>query len=304
MTDICQCCLRPAPKRYHPACLRQLFGTPGLPRVDVDIARLHTAGLAMVGRTTLSGVQPKISLGLSADRQTLRVEVGGLQYILKPPSERFPALPENERLSLRILEAVGVAIPPLGLVPLSDGTPGYLVRRFDRRDGIKVRQEDFCQLAVKPPKDKYTGSAELCAQLVQRYAAEPTIELRHLFRRLVAGWLIGDGDLHLKNLSVLADPDGRYRLSPAYDAVCTRIYISDDRLALPVRGRDDQLQRIHWLGFAEDSGLPRRAAARVLDQVMAARDTAQSLVAVAGLPNWAAESYRQLLDRRFDLLAT
>jgi serine/threonine-protein kinase HipA len=48
--------------------------------------------------------------------------------------------------------------------------------------GRKLRQEDFCQLAEKSPKEKYDGSAELCARLVRRYADEPGIELWKLYR--------------------------------------------------------------------------------------------------------------------------
>jgi serine/threonine-protein kinase HipA len=48
--------------------------------------------------------------------------------------------------------------------------------------------------------------------------------------------LIGNGDMHLKNWSLLY-PDGRTpMLSPAYDFVATLPYISGDRLALSFGG--------------------------------------------------------------------
>lgn len=302
MPEPCAACLQPSEDGFHARCRREVFGSDRIPAIDVDLARLHTIGLAMVGRTSLSGVQRKLSLGLSTDRATLRVSLQGEQYILKPASDRFPALPQNERVSMRILEALGLSIPPLGLLPLADGSLAYIVRRFDRNAGHKRRQEDFCQLSLRPPKDKYRGSAELCAKIVRRFATEPGIELRRLFRRLVAGWLIGDGDLHLKNLSLLQGDDGRHRLSPAYDAVATRLYIPNDRLALPVRGRDDGLDGVTWRRFAVDVGLPARAAARVLGELSDRRAHALALLPHAGLPAALEAAYRALLEAGFEAL--
>ena len=71
-----------------------------VPRLNIEVARLHTAALAMVGKTTLSGAQKKISVNISADRQTLQVATGRGFYILKPPTESYPHLPENEHITL------------------------------------------------------------------------------------------------------------------------------------------------------------------------------------------------------------
>lgn len=300
---ICRACLRPAESDYHPACVRTLFGTDRIPSIDLELAKLHTVALSMVGETVLSGAQRKISLGLSSDRLTLRVTLQGAQYILKPSSETFPALPAVELTSMRILEACGVSVPPCALVDLRDGTPAYVIKRFDRLDdGTKLRMEDFCQLTLRSPKDKYRGSAELTAKVVARYATAPIIELQKLYRRLACAWLIGDGDLHLKNLALLTPPNGTHALSPAYDAVATRLYIPDDHLALPVRGRDARLNRKSWLAFANDVSLPERAAARVLDEIVAAAPDAFALVHDAPLPGDLGEAFERLLTQRFATL--
>jgi serine/threonine-protein kinase HipA len=300
----CRICLGDAPATYHRDCAIELFGSTSAPRLDIDLARLHTLALAMAGKTSLSGVQRKISLGLSSDRATLQVAAEGGRYILKPQAPTFPHLPENEHVTMRIAARAGIAIPPCGLVQLADGSPAFLSARFDRAGDRKRRQEDFCQLAEKAPKERYDGSAELCARIVRDYASEPGIDIVDLYRRVVFGWWTGNGDMHLKNLSLLADDDGRFRLSPAYDLLCTRLAIPDDRLALPVGGKDDHLTLATWRDYAGYCKLPERAAARVLREIVAAVDDAASLVERSFLPDDAKQTYADLLRERAAVLAS
>ncbi len=297
----CQACLQPIapPERYHVACLMQLFGTPTLPLIAVELAQLHTLGLAMAGHTSISGVQRKISLGLSGDRATLRLEVDKGRYILKPTGREFPSLPENEITTMRLAALAGVEIPPCALVPLKDGSPAYVVSRFDRPpSGRKLRQEDFCQLGELLPAAKYDGSVELCVRLLRRFASEPLIEVTKLYRRVVFCWLTGNGDMHLKNFSLLAGEDGLQRLSPAYDLVCTRLVIADDQLALPVGGKKDNLTRRHWLELASYCKLPERAATRVLRELRDVLPECVKLVERSPLPDEMKATYTHLLNTR------
>jgi len=287
----------------HPRCVRALFGATALPRVELDTARLHTAGLAMVGRASISGVQRKISMTVTADRATLQVALDGGRYLLKPRGETFPALPENEHLTMRLAGLVGLEVARCGLIPLADGGLAYIVARFDRTpDGGKLRMEDFCQLAERSPKDKYRGSAELVARLVRRYATEPGVELARLYRLLLFSWWVGNGDLHLKNLALLTGPDGRHRLSPAYDLLSTRLVIPEDRLALPVGGRDDQLGPAAWRRFGRYCGLPDRAIERAFTALRDALEPALTLIAASPLPADLQASYEALLRERADRL--
>jgi serine/threonine-protein kinase HipA len=285
--------------------VRALFDARRPPAVvDVDLAKLHTLALAMVGRQSLSGVQRKVSVGLTADKQTLHVALGRSQYVLKPQSATYPELPQNELLTMRIAELAGVLIPACGLVRLADASLAYLVRRFDRlADGTKQRQEDFCQLALRPAKQKYDGSAELCARLVKRYATEPLIEVLRLFRLVLAAWWTGNGDMHLKNFSIVTDGSGINRLSPAYDLVCTRLVIEDDDLALPVNGRKSKLTRLDWVAFGEYCGLRPAVIERVFSDVAAALPGAAGLVEGAPLSDAAKTAYRALLAERASSLA-
>lgn len=304
----CLVCLReiggaPALDSYHRRCLRAMFGAPTIPSIDIELAKLHTAGLAMAGRISLSGVQRKISLNLSPDRRTLQVALGQHRYILKPQTETYPALPENELVTMRLARIVGIDIPPCGLFSLKDGSPAYVVLRFDRTEaGRKLRQEDFCQLAEKSPKEKYDGSAELCARLVRRYADEPGIELWKLYRLTLFNWWIGNGDAHLKNFSLLAGTDGIQRLSPAYDLVSTRLVIPDDQLALSVIGKRDGLTRSNWLAFAEYCGIPGRAAEQTIATFVNSIGEVNSTIQRSPLPSDMKDTYQDLIRLRTSAL--
>ena len=115
MTAACLACLREdavGRSGYHAQCVRRLFGTPGVPEVDVELGKLHALGLAMAGRTSLSGVQRKISVGLSTDRMTLQLCVEGGSHILKPQAQSYPALPENEHLTMQLAAESQIEVPP------------------------------------------------------------------------------------------------------------------------------------------------------------------------------------------------
>ena len=307
MTLGCRYCLRPARavSPPHGACVRKLFGTRTEPAIAIDLAKFHTAALAMVGRTTLSGAQRKLSLGLSADRLTLQVAVSGSRFILKPQSPVFPCLPENEHLTMQIARVLGLDVPACALLPLRDGSLAFVVKRFDRPSSApadKLRVEDMCQLASKPPKHRYDGSAELCVRLIRRYASEPTVDLLRAFRQVLLCWCVGNGDLHLKNLSLLTTADGVHRLSPVYDLLNTRLVLGDDPLALPVGGKRDKLVVADWRAFGAYCGLRDAVVTRELSRWPKHLDAAMALIAASHLPAELRARYAAQLQERIAAL--
>ncbi len=297
----CLVCLKDVDgeSEYHPACAKTLFGSTRIPTIDLEIAKFHTLAQAMVGHTSLSGVQRKVSVGLTADRATLRVAMERGHFILKPQAQVFPHLPENEHVTMRMASAAGLVVPPHGLVRLRDNSLAYLVRRFDRTvDGVKLLQEDFCQLAELAPKQKYEGSAELGMRLIRRYAAEPGVAGLAFFRQVLFAWVTGNGDMHLKNLSLLRGTDGLYRFSLAYDLFCTDLVIDGDQLALPVGGTRRLVTPRRWMAFAEYCGLPAKATIRVLGEMKAAMVPSLDLLSRCFLPNEMKTRFAKLLKAR------
>lgn len=304
----CLICLRPVPSgEYHLLCLRALYDSDEPPLVDVTEATMRTVALATLGRTVMSGVQPKISLGLVRERRkTLRVEaVTGRRYILKPQNRDFPALPENEHLSMQVARLFGVLVPGNGLIRLGDGSLAYIVERFDRlADGRKLRQEDFAQLAGLAPSEKYSSTGADCARIIERHSSRAGADLIRLFERFVLAYWVGDGDMHLKNLSLLAGADGRHSLSPAYDIVSTAVYKEySSSLALPLAPQDRLATKAAWLRFAEVCRVPPAAAAAIVRRPAERLPEAEAMVERSRLPTRAMRSdYGMCLRARADAL--
>lgn len=274
-----------------------LFGTTSAPLLDVEPATLYRqAADKMAGKMSISGIQEKVSLALDDDKSKLRVVATGGRYILKPGSSRFSAIPENEHVTMRMAGLAGIDVPPLGLVRMKGNHWAYLIRRFDRLDdGSKLQVEDFCQLAGKPLRDKYRGSGELCVKLLRRWASEPLIEVHKLYRLFLFCWWSGNGDMHLKNFSMLTLPDGLRQLSPAYDLVCTQLVIPGDRLAMPIAGRDAKLTRRKWLEFGGYCEIPPKAVKRVIDEQADVLEPALRLVGRSFLPESMKANYEEIL---------
>lgn len=300
--SICFSCAEPLQGNdgnYHPACLKLLFGTEQLPTIDVDLARLHTLALAMVGRVSISGVQRKLSVNLDPKRSTLQIAVGGANYLLKPQANTFPDLPQNEWITQRLAVVVGIHVPACALIVLADNSLAYIVRRFDRTDaGTKLAMEDFCQLSALPPASKYDSTAENCAKLVRRYASEPLVELLRLYRQFVFSWWVGNGDMHLKNLALLRQPSGHWQLSPAFDQLNTRLVLPNDSQALPMCGKRDNIKPKTLEQLADRFEIGAKAALRVRDELHAALPKALGLIANSPLSEDMREQYAEQLTRR------
>jgi serine/threonine-protein kinase HipA len=199
-------------------------------------------------RFSLAGVQLKFSAVMEASGG-LTVPAGGMggSWIVKLPSARFTAVPENEFAMLELARRAGIAVPDNRLVEISEikglpeaaGAPGskaLAVQRFDRAaGGAPVHTEDFAQVFGQYPNDKYHfRSYANIASVLWAEAGEDAVA--EFVRRLVFSVVIGNADMHLKNWS-LRYPDRRKPvLSPGYDFVATLPYIPNDTLALSFGG--------------------------------------------------------------------
>lgn len=239
-------------------------------------------------RFSLAGVQLKFSAVMEAGGGlTVPVHGVGGSWIVKLPSLRLPAVPENEFVMMELARAAGIQTPETRLLPISKiaGLPSeaahmtgnaFTVRRFDRAgDGTAVHMEDFAQVFGLFPEDKYRHSsyANIASVLWQEIGQTGIDEF---IRRLIFSILIGNGDMHLKNWSLLY-PDRRTpALSPAYDFVATAPYLPGDQLALSF-GRSKSLGEItldRIRRFAETAEAPvnpiRGVAKETVDRTLSA----------------------------------
>lgn len=277
------------PDGYHDDCVLSLLGPPPIaPRMSMGARELTESEVVEFGRGSISGVQPKVLVERSEDGRELKIIGKGGLYILKPQNSGYRALPENEHTTMTLARHLGLPVPPCGLIRLADESWAYLIRRFDRsEDGTPpIHQEDFCALAELPAERKYEGSAELFVRLLKKHVAPQDLpgELLILFRQLLFSWWVGNGDLHLKNLSVTSGVDDRVRLTPAYDLVSTELVWRGSILALPINAKRNKLTPKDWLRLADYSGIEQAVATAEMANFGQASEMAGELVTRSYLP--------------------
>ena len=182
----------------------KVFGIEQEPTIDLTLAEVSLKAQAMVGKMSISGVQPKLSVRLSRRGRVPYLEVSpeGGQYILKPQVQAFLNLPENEELCMTVAGDLGIDVPPHCLVHLKDKSLAYVVKRFDRIGRRKVHQEDFTQVLGRT--DKYDGSVEEIGRKLKEVSEVPGLDVQLFFERVVFNLLISNGDAHVKNYSIIS----------------------------------------------------------------------------------------------------
>ena len=210
-------------------------------KLDFTYADLNLpATLSVTRRQSISGVQQKTQL-LRQRGRFVPVESGG-DYILKPAPRNTPArlaadIPANEALTMDIAHDIfKINVAEHELVQLADGELAYLTKRFDSRNGVKLHQEDFCQLSNRSPAThgtdyKYDGSYEELAELIRRFCPSATIECPKVFFIILFNYVFANGDAHLKNFSLYESPQGDYILTPAYDLLNTSVHFPNEPTA-------------------------------------------------------------------------
>lgn len=281
---------------YHRKCLRVLFGKPTLPEIRLSLSDVPLEAQKMAGKMSISGVQPKLIMSLEKGR-LIPVSSGGL-FILKPQTEAFRSLPENENLCMNITQGLKISVPPHGLFQLTDGTRAYIVKRFDRTaPNDRKRCEDFSQILGV---DKYTGSVEQVGRNLMEVSEFPGIDAQLLFERVLLNFLVGNGDAHLKNYSVLEDDSGKLRLSPAYDIVCSKLVIPDEEdSALTINGKHNRITRADFEKLSSYLRIPGKPAADIFKRMSKIKDVAKEMIDCSPLKNGDKKFVLDIVEERF-----
>lgn len=310
----CLCCYRPlhvGEIDYHPQCAKKIFGSPTapvLPYTRKDINDL--AQVIVANSTTVTGVQSKLSIDLQQDNTggPQRLTTVGLmgRYILKPQTERFERLPEIEDLSMHLAEIAKIPTVPHALIRFVDGELNYITRRIDRTDdGQKLPMEDMCQLSGKLTEQKYQGSYELIAKIIEQYSSLPQLDKINYWQQVVFSWIIGNADMHLKNFSLYSPRTGQYVLSPTYDQVSTKIVMPEDteEMALSLNGFKKKLLVYDFREAMYSTGITEVVTNRILSDFSKFRDNWFACIDSSFISDDQKQSYKALIDSRLDVLA-
>lgn len=288
---------------YHKGCARKIFEStvvPVLPYTRANIKEL--AREIVTASTTVTGVQAKLSLDIARGKagEAQRFTIVGLwgRYILKPQTERFANLPENEDLTMHLAEAAGIKTVPHSLIRFADGELCYITRRIDRtKTGDKISMEDMCQLSERLTEDKYKGSYERIAKVIGQYSVAPLLDIVNFWEMVVFSWLTGNADMHLKNFS-LYRPGNDYMLTPGYDFLSTALAMPDDEeeLALTLNGKKKRIKREDFEIVMRGSGMDEKAIAKLFSRFSKVIPKWHELIEESFLPKDLQEAYHDKID--------
>lgn len=232
---------------------------------------------------SLAGVQMKFSMKEKDGRYNLSDNKILGDWIIKTPSTKHRDVPVNEYTAMKLAQLVGVNIPEVKLVQLSklDNLPpinlpdeelAFAIKRFDRDDGRRVHMEDFAQVLVKYPHEKYSSANyEQIGRIIYRFSGNGLVDIQQFSKRLLVNILLANGDAHLKNWSLIYADKITPRLSPAYDILTTSVYIEEEKqFALNLGKTKDwySVSLAHFQSWAKNAGIPWRTIQPHLDDVM------------------------------------
>ncbi|MGM9797567.1 MAG: HipA domain-containing protein [Parabacteroides sp.] len=292
---------------YHKGCARKIFDSTVVPELPYTRNNIHELARKIVtASTTVTGVQAKLSLDIARGTkgEPQRFTIVGLwgRFILKPQTDRYANLPENEDLVMHLAEVAGIKTVPHSLIRFANGELCYITRRVDRtKKGEKIAMEDMCQLSERLTEDKYKGSYERIAKLIQKHSSAPLLDVVNFWEVVIFSWLTGNADMHLKNFS-LYKPLANYMLTPAYDLLSTSIVMPDDEeeLALTLNGKKKKIKRADFENAMHDSGMDDKAIANVFTKFSKAMPKWSELIKQSYLP----EDKQMELQAQIDRMAS
>jgi serine/threonine-protein kinase HipA len=294
---------------FHEKCSLKFFGTITPPAFPYAFNQMDELAKNVIERSVaVPGVQPKLSMSLikeSKENKDNRLTVVGAlggQYILKPPSDKFKEMPENEHLSMRIAEAFGIRVVSSSLIRLSSGELSYITKRLDRTEtGEKIHMLDMFQ--ITEAFDKYKSSMEKVGKALHDYSSNTLLDKIFFFELAVFCFLTGNNDMHLKNFSMIESPSG-WVLSPAYDLLNVAIVLPEDtdEVALTIEGKKKKLNRLHFEQLGKALGLNNKQIQNVFKRMYIHKPLAVSWINKSFLSDVMKEAYKNLIEKRYEQL--
>ena len=296
---------------FHAACSRNIFGISEPPILPYNEDDMYELGAQVIkSQSAVTGVQPKLSLHLEKNKKRnfpQRFTIVGLwgSYILKPPFEFYPELPELEALTMKLSKASGIQTAPHSLIRMKSGTLAYITKRVDRTQTEKLPMEDMCQLTERLTEHKYKGSYEQIGKAILKYSDNPLLDVINFFEQLVFSFLTGNADMHLKNFSLLKIPGTGWSLCPAYDMVPSALLMKDDpeELALNLNGKKRKVGLHDFVIAMKTCHVPQKSIANIFRKFKGVELKWNEIIWQSFISDAMKKAYSELLEERSNRLA-
>ena len=189
-----------------------------------------------------AGAQDKLIACIHDGKVVLPLNGTPSTHIIKTEIRGYPGSVENEWFAMALASACGLKVAECEILVIG-GKRRYVCRRYDREaeEGVvrRLHQEDFCQMLKIDPKRKYEnlgGPGVVTSFALLRELSLPASDTLEFLDRIIFNFLVGNGDAHGKNFSVLYR-DGAMELAPMYDVMSTAIYPEvGKRMAMKIDG--------------------------------------------------------------------
>lgn len=297
---------------YHPKCSKKFFGSNTPPTLSIEEKDLESIATEIVKRSvTIPGVQPKLSVAIqqeSNDPKKSRLTIVGLwgNYILKPQAAQFKSLPENEDLTMKLASLAGIETAEHSLIRTPSGALAYITKRFDRTEKGKVPMEDLCQLSEVPSSgnSKYNSTMEKAGKVIAKYSSVQGLDVLTYFEVTLFSFLSGNADMHLKNFSIMKNSDNQYRLTPAYDLLCTALAIPDDKeqMALHLNGKKNSIKRKDFFELGAKLKIDPTVIEKTIARQIGLQKDYERLIEISFLPQEMKKDYIDLIHSRVKIL--
>lgn len=294
---------------FHPKCSKKIFGTAVAPLLHYTLDEMETLAKEII-ETSISvpGVQPKLSLGFIKEkladgtkgRLTVLEALGG-HYILKPQNTAFPEMPENEHLTMKLAELLGIQTVISSLIKLKSGELSYITKRIDRTEkGEKIHMLDMFQ--ITEAFDKYRSSMEKVGKAVIEHSSNTLLDVLRLYEVVIFSYITGNNDMHLKNFSLILK-DENWGLAPAYDLLNVQLHLPEDKeeTALTIGGKKSRLTKSDFIILGVKFGLSEKQIENVFQRFVKAEKKMLLLIDQSFLSEANKMKYKDLLIQRINI---
>ncbi len=317
--EYCFGCLKDDVEGFCSSCEKRLFDRSKInPQFKFnweDISKVidgYPAGFSISGVQTkgfigkITGTE--LSSNLNHDENSI--------YIIKPLLSRFDLpsdSPANEHVTMQMAKQLyGIRIAECCFMRFANGTPAYVTRRFDyNKDEEKLSQEDFASILQAKKDDN--GGYKYFAKTYEDFGdiLSPLNKIEFI-RILIFNFLVGNGDAHLKNFSLLETSDGDMQLSPSYDLMNTKIHVNDSPIALNLfrelertslpRGKTYTYTINDFIELGKRFGIRSRLLENIVVEFEGTKDEMTGMINKSFLSAKAKKKYTEIVDKNFDQL--